>query len=93
MIAPGSVPMEPQYLTGADAIDLARLTGLQLHRAPARANAVADTDWSTAELLVSSGTNADDFFLDLTRLSSQEASDCIQSLVGLWKAYHTLKAE
>lgn len=84
--------MENQYITGTDAIDLARLTGLQLHRHPARIGAEPDTDWRTADFLVSAGHSPDDFFIDLARLSPKDYSDIILSLMGLWQAYHEMKA-
>lgn len=84
--------MEPHYITGSDAIDLARLTGLQLHRQPARIGAEPDTDWKTADFLVMGGTPADDFFIDLSRLSTEDASNCVLSLIGIIKAMHDFMA-
>lgn len=74
------------YITGTDAIDIARLTGLQLHRHPAKLDAEPDTDWRTAEFLTQSGTSADEFFIDLARLSTQDNINIIVSLIGFWKA-------
>lgn len=84
---------QSQYVTGSDAIDIARLTGIQLHRQPARIGAEPDTDWKTAEFLVSAGATPDDFFIDLTRLNAKESADIILSLMGMWKAVRDYTGE
>lgn len=80
--------MSNNYVTGIDAIDLARLTGLQLHRQPARIGAEPDTDWKTAEFLAAGGVPVDDFFIDLSRLSPEDSATCVLSLIGIIKAMH-----
>ena len=82
-----------QYLSGADAIDVARLTGLQLHRNPAKAGVAPDTDWRTADFLVMAGASPDEFFIDLGRLSPADSADIILSLIGMWKASHDLRGD
>lgn len=75
------------YITGTDAIDIAKLAGVQLHKGPARITDEADTSWSNAESQLESGlAKPDDFYIDTMRLSPSDSSDIILSLIGMWKA-------
>lgn len=76
------------YIVGSDALDIARMTGLQLHRTPARRGAAPDTSWTVAEGLIASDkrVSVDDFFLDTADWSALDAHDVVESLIGLYKA-------
>ena len=75
------------YIVGSDAIDIARMTGLQLHRTPARKGAKPDTSWDTAESLIDGKhITADDFFLDTSNWTADDAHNVTESLIGLYKA-------
>ncbi len=77
------------YLIGEDAVDLARITGLDLFRMPYGVNDKADTGWKVADDLIAKGeATVDDFLFDLDRLSNEHASHTILSLVGFLKAWH-----
>ena len=75
------------YITGMDAIDIAKLAGLQLHKVPSRSEEEPDTFWRTAEYNITSGlAKPDDYYIDLMRLSPGDSRDIILSLIGMWKA-------
>jgi len=72
-----------EYLVGVDAIDLARIAGLQLHRGATRPGDTPDTHWSVADSLIAGGASPDEFFIDVTRLSGEDSANAILSLIGL----------
>lgn len=76
------------YITGVDAIDVARLTELELHRGASRISDRPDTSWQQADALVASGTDPDEFYIDINRLSKLEAANVILSLIGAFQAWH-----
>ncbi len=73
-------------LAGSDAVDLARLTGLHLHRNPAKRGDTPDTHWLVAERAIATGTPEDEFFIDLQDMPSCDSANAILSLIGLVKA-------
>ncbi len=77
-----------EYVTGADAIDLARMTELDLHRGKSRIGDKPDVHWTVADYLVSTGVDPEEFFMDLGRMKPADLATIIQSLIGLWKARH-----
>lgn len=76
------------YIVGRDALDIARMTGLQLHRVPTRRGEKPDTDISVADALIASGQHIteNDFFLDTADWTAKDAHDVTESLIGLYKA-------
>lgn len=76
------------YIVGRDALDIARMTGLQLHRTPARRGAKPDTDIAVAESLIANEKHIteDDFYLDTVDWSAADAHHVTESLIGLYKA-------
>lgn len=77
------------FVTGCDALDVARLTGVQLHRAPCRNGEPPDTSWEAAELSMRMGDSAvDDYYIDLDSLTATDAGTIILSLIGAFKAFY-----
>lgn len=76
------------YVSGADAIDLARMSGLQLNRVPCKVDDVPDTSWEVADKLIAEGVDPEEFFMDLDRLTVEQAGHVILCLVGMSKALH-----
>ncbi len=77
-------------LAGLDAIDLARISGVQLHRHPCKGGDQADTDWSTAEKAIIAGlADSSDFYVDSKTLTSIESWLIIASLITTIKALLT----
>ena len=75
------------YLTGGDAIAVAKMSDVQLHRTPCRAGEPADTSWRAAELSIRLGdATEDDYYLDLDALPVEDAGTVILCLVGMCKA-------
>lgn len=70
------------YIVGTDAIDIARITGVQLHRAPCRTTDAADTSWQVADLAIQEGADPAEFFMDPSRLCNSDASTVIHGLAG-----------
>ncbi len=78
-------------LTGTDAIDVARMSGVQLHRAPAHAGDTPDTSWVAAEAAIKAGdAELDDFYIDLDFLPTGDAGTIILCLIAVQKAWHDL---
>ncbi len=77
------------FVTGNDALDVARMTNVQLHRAPCRNGEPPDTSWEAAELSVRLGDSVvDDYYIDLDSLSNNDAGLIILSLIGAFKAFN-----
>ncbi len=75
------------FIAGTDAIEVAKISGVQLSRAPCRKGEDPDTNWRTAELCIAMGDAvADDFYIDLDSLPVQDAGTVILCLVGMCKA-------
>lgn len=79
------------YVSGKDAIDLARMSGVQLYRVPAAIDEPPDTSWDTADAAVAAGEDPDLFFIDLDRLCNNDAGTIILSLIGAFKAWHDFR--
>lgn len=78
----------PEFIVGQDALDIAMMTGLQLHRGETRHNSTPDTAWVTAQaLIVAGGATALDFYIDPYALTNVQAGDTIHHLIGLFKAW------
>lgn len=80
--------MSNGYLSGRDAIDVAKMSGVQLYRAPCSIEEAPDTAWQTAEAAIAAGADPEEFFLDLDRLAPRDSGSIILSLVGMFKAWH-----
>jgi hypothetical protein len=76
------------YLCGADAVDVARMAGVQLYRVPACIDEPPDTSWATADAAIAAGEDPGLFFIDLDRLKPEDAGTIILSLIGIFKAWH-----
>lgn len=76
------------YIVGRDALDIARMTGLQLHRTPARRGATPDTSVTVAEHLIANERHVkeEDFFFDTDDWSPEDTYNVVESLIGLYKA-------
>lgn len=76
------------FLVGRDAIDLAKVSELQLNRSPCSATSKPDTGWEAAEDAIKAGqAEENDYYIDLDRLCNEDAGQAILSLVGLLKAW------
>lgn len=76
------------YIIGHDAIDLARMAGIQLHKVPASLEEPPDTSWQIAEAQIAAGEDPDLFMVDPYRMTNETAGDTIHALVGMFKAWH-----
>lgn len=82
------------FIVGQDAIDVAKLSGVQLHRVPSNADEPADTDWKVAEALVDiGGVTVDSFYIDLDKLPTEDAGSIILSLIAIHKALHDFRSK
>lgn len=80
--------MSNGYLSGNDAIDIARMSGIQMCRVPCKIGDPPDSSWQVAEEAIADGEDPEMFFLDLDHISSDDAGAAILALVGMFKAWH-----
>ena len=79
--------MSNGYLSGSDALDIARMSGIQLCRVPCKIGDPPDTSWQTAEEAIADGDDPINYFLDLDHISSDDAGKAILALTGAFRAF------
>jgi hypothetical protein len=83
--------MSALYIIGQDAIDIAKLADVQLHKVPCSLEEAPDTSWRAAEEQVAAGEDIDLFMIDPYRLTQESAGHIIHALVGVFKAWHDFR--
>ncbi len=82
------------FITGTDAIDIAKMAGVQLCRAPCRNGEPPDTSWEAAELSMRLGDSVvDDYSIDLDSLPTEDAGNIILCLIAMYKAVFDYRPE
>lgn len=74
-------------ICGQDAIDLAKMSGVQLCRVPCKVGDPPDTSWQAAEEAIADGDDIDYFFIDLDNICSDDAGKIILALTGMFRAW------
>ena len=74
-------------ICGQDAIDLAKMSGVQLCRVPCKVGDPPDTSWQAAEEAIADGDDIDYFFLDLDNITPDDAGKIILAMTGMFRAW------